>query len=129
MGLKSTSYDPEFEIMPDLETAKHVDDVNMTGKEARIDTYVAEVSKVFGECKVNKPEFTSLGVRLRKLHNGDVTMDQDEYIKTLRPIVSTELTGALAEALATKDVASKFVSLRGGIAYTTLTQSWVQLLL
>ena len=52
-------------------------------------------------------------------------MDQDEYIKTLRPIISAELTGAPAEALASKDVANRFVSLRGAIAYCVLTQAWI----
>ena len=53
-------------------------------------------------------------------------MDQDEYIKTLRPIVSAELTGAKAEETATKNVADQFVSLRGALAYTTLAQAWIQ---
>ena len=39
IGLKSTSYDPEFEIKKDLLTAKHVDDINMAGTEAAIDNY------------------------------------------------------------------------------------------
>ena len=30
-GLKPTSYDEEFETSPSLLTAKHVDDINMTG--------------------------------------------------------------------------------------------------
>ena len=45
---------------------------------------------------------------------------------TMRPIVSPELTGAPPEKLATKGVADQFVSLRGALAYTTLTQSWLQ---
>ena len=52
-------------------------------------------------------------------------MDQDEYIKTLRPITSSELTGAPAEEKATKHVANMFVSLRGAIAYCVLTQFWI----
>ena len=53
-------------------------------------------------------------------------MDQDEYIKTLRPIVTPELTGAAAEQDATKLVTDLFVSLRGALAYTILTQAWMQ---
>ena len=53
-------------------------------------------------------------------------MDQDEYIGTLRPITSSELTGAPAEELATPNVANQFVSLRGALAYTLLTQAWIQ---
>eukprot|EP00974_Lingulodinium_polyedra_P056359 5419879-Lingulodinium_polyedra.AAC.1 len=53
-------------------------------------------------------------------------MDQDENIASLRPIVSQELTGAPPDAKATKLVADQFVSLRGALAYTTLTQAWIQ---
>lgn len=56
----------------------------------------------------------------------DVIMDQHEYIETLRPIVSNELTGKAAEHEATKAVSDLFVSLRGALAYTTLTQAWIQ---
>ena len=52
-------------------------------------------------------------------------LDQNEYIETLRPIVSSELTGAHADALATKHVGNLFVSLRGAVAFTVITQSWI----
>ena len=114
-----------METKTDLRTAKHVDDVNMTGTESTIATYARAVEKVFGPCKTNKHEFTNVGVRHRKLENGDVTLDQDAYISTLRPIVSPDLTGKPAEAEAEKKVADAFVSLRGALAYTTLTQAWI----
>ena len=60
------------------------------------------------------------------LDNHDVELEQDEYIKTLNPIFSSELTGAAGEKEATKLVADLFVSLRGALAYTTLTQAWIQ---
>ena len=47
---------------------------------------------------------TSLvGVRHQKNENGDVMLDQDEYIATLRPISSPELTGESPDKLATKN--------------------------
>ena len=67
IGLKSTSYDPEFECMHHwkgktakalgdqepaalcLMTAKHVDDVNKTGNEEQIDYYAGQVEKIFGQ--------------------------------------------------------------------------------
>jgi len=58
--------------------------------------------------------------------NHDVVLDQDEHIKTLRPSMSSELTGAAAEKEATKTVADLFVNLRGAAACTTLTQVWIQ---
>ena len=38
----------------------------------------------------------------------------------------TWATGASAEAEATRNVANQFVSLRGALAYATLTQAWIQ---
>ena len=114
-----------METKPELRTAKHVDDVNMTGTAGSVDAYAKAVEKVFGPCKINKHEFTCVGVRHRKLANGDVTLDQDAYIATLRPIVSPELTGRPAAEEASKKVADAFVSLRGALAYTALTQAWI----
>ena len=75
LGLKPTSYDAEFETKPGLLTAKHVDDVNITGKEATIDEYVKSVERTFGKCKVHKHSFTNCGIRYQKLKNGDVICD------------------------------------------------------
>ena len=77
-GLKETSFDKEFEIQDGLRTAKHVDDVNITGKEAVVGKYVKIVEQVFGECKVSKHNFTCIGVRHQKLENGDDSLDQDD---------------------------------------------------
>jgi hypothetical protein len=126
IGLAPFSYDQEFEAKKDLLTAKHVDDINMTGEEANIDAYKAEVEKVFGPTKIHKHDYTNCGIRsvMDKDHN--VTLDQDGYIATLRPIVSPELTGAAPDKEATKTVSDMFVSLRGAIAYALLTQAWIQ---
>ena len=126
IGLRPTSYDPEFEIKKDLQTAKHVDDVNMGGVEPQIDHYHKEVEKVFGPCKINKRQFTNCAVQSTLTKEHDVILDQDDYIKTLRPIVHSDLTGAAAEKEATKIVTDLFVSLRGAIAYAMLTQAWLQ---
>ena len=45
IGLKPTSFDPEFEIEENLRTAKHVDDVNMTGQYGQVNHYVQQVEK------------------------------------------------------------------------------------
>ena len=126
MGLKQTTYDPEFEVMKDLLTAKHVDDVNMAGTENQIDIYKTKVDNVFGSTKIHKHEYTNCGVRSIMDSQHNVSLDQDEYIKTLRPIVSPELTGASPEQEATKNLTDMFVSLRGAIAYVLLTQAWLQ---
>ena len=84
--MSPTSFDPEFEFGPDLLTAKHVDDINITGLERNVDNYVKRVESVFGTCKVHKHTYTNCAVRYTKNEQGDVIMDQDEYIKQLRPI-------------------------------------------
>ena len=123
IGFKSTSCDLEFEIKEDLLTAKHVNDINMSGRESLIDHYVSKVEKVFGKRKLNKRQVTNCGVQYTQKDNGDIALDQDVYVGTVRPIMISELTGAPAEHEATKNVADMFVSLRGALAYTTLTQA------
>ena len=44
----------------------------------------------------------------------------------MRPTTHPELTGASPEAKATKIFADQFVSLRGSLAYSTVTQAWMQ---
>eukprot|EP00973_Karenia_brevis_P056103 7802631-Karenia_brevis.AAC.1 len=53
-------------------------------------------------------------------------VERDDYIATLRPIVHPELTIAPAETQAAADVCVQFVSLRGALAYATITQAWIQ---
>ena len=76
----------------------------------------------FGACQLNKHTYTNCAVRYVKTEDGSVTLDQDEYIKQLRPIIHPELTGADAESKATKIVSEMFVSLRGALAYALITQ-------
>ena len=103
-GLQPMSFDPEFEIKKNLLTAKHVDDINMAGTEEDIDEYTRVVKKEFGKCKLSKHQFTSCGVRYTMTSNHGIVCDQDEYIKTLRPLVHPELTGQAAEKEATKTI-------------------------
>eukprot|EP00959_Pyramimonas_sp_CCMP1952_P112755 2357278-Pyramimonas_sp.AAC.1 len=71
IGLTPTSYDPEFEFSQDLLTARHVDDINMTGLEKNVDDYVQRVDKVFGKCKLNKHYYSTCAVRYTKNEPGD----------------------------------------------------------
>eukprot|EP00959_Pyramimonas_sp_CCMP1952_P328606 6879696-Pyramimonas_sp.AAC.2 len=60
------------------------------------------------------------------MDEGDnVTLDQDEYIKQLRPVQNPELTSADADAKTSKMVADMFVSLRGELAYALITEVWM----
>eukprot|EP00959_Pyramimonas_sp_CCMP1952_P060123 1256392-Pyramimonas_sp.AAC.1 len=57
--------------------------------------------------------------------DGNVTLDQDEYIKQLRPMQHHEPTGADACATASRMVADMVVSLRGALAHALITHVWV----
>ena len=111
--------------MSDLITAKHVDDIHITGSDGNIARYLKTVENIFGKCKISYNSFTNCGIRYNKNNHGDVEMDQDEYIATLRPVQSAELTGAPPDQLATKIVSDMFVSLRGALAYAVITQAWI----
>eukprot|EP00959_Pyramimonas_sp_CCMP1952_P465065 9487654-Pyramimonas_sp.AAC.1 len=105
MGLQGTSRDEEFEMSPNLLAAKHVDDIDVTGTDAGVDSYVKCVESTFGACKLNKHTYTSCAVRYSKSSDGDVSMDQDDYIKQLRPIHHVDLAGSVSEEKASKPVA------------------------
>eukprot|EP00959_Pyramimonas_sp_CCMP1952_P190760 3989649-Pyramimonas_sp.AAC.1 len=111
-GLRRTSYDEEVETSNNLLTAKHVDDISMAGTEDTIDKYAQRVEDTFGKCKLSKHTCTNCVVRYTKDEDGNVTLDQYGYIKQLRPIRHPALTGADADAQATKMLADMFVSLR-----------------
>eukprot|EP00959_Pyramimonas_sp_CCMP1952_P286979 6001460-Pyramimonas_sp.AAC.1 len=74
----------------------------MTSTEDTIDKYVKCVEDTFGNCKLNTHTCTDCAVRYTKDEGGNVTLDPDEYIQQLRPIQHPELTGADADAQATK---------------------------
>eukprot|EP00959_Pyramimonas_sp_CCMP1952_P232910 4867653-Pyramimonas_sp.AAC.1 len=97
----------------------------MAGTEDTIDKYVKCVEDTFGKCKLSKHTCTNCAVRYTKGEDGNVTLDQDEYIKQLRPIQRPELTGADADAQAIKMVADMFVSLRGALACALIIQMWL----
>eukprot|EP00959_Pyramimonas_sp_CCMP1952_P219421 4587633-Pyramimonas_sp.AAC.1 len=97
----------------------------MTGLKKNVDDDVQRVEKVFGKYKLDKHYYTNCAIRYTKNEQGDVIMDQDEYIKQLRPITHPELTGAATDAKATKLIADMFVSLRGAFAYAIITQVWL----
>eukprot|EP00959_Pyramimonas_sp_CCMP1952_P314078 6574904-Pyramimonas_sp.AAC.1 len=65
---------------------------------------------------------TNCDVRYTKDEDGNATLDQDGYIKQLRPRQHPALAGANADAQSFKMVADMFVSLGGALAYALITQ-------
>eukprot|EP00973_Karenia_brevis_P075340 10466230-Karenia_brevis.AAC.1 len=76
--------------------------------EKEIDAYHVAVERVFGKCRINKTQYANCGVRHTLRKNHDVSLDRDDYVSTLRPILHPELTGAPAEDLATTNVCGEF---------------------
>eukprot|EP00959_Pyramimonas_sp_CCMP1952_P016586 351721-Pyramimonas_sp.AAC.1 len=111
----------------DLLAAKQVDDINMAGTANNIDDYVKKVERVFGTCKLNKNTYINCALRCSMDSDGGVTMDQDEYIKQLRPISQPDLVGANPEHKASNIVTDVFVSLLGALAYAIPTQFWIMM--
>eukprot|EP00959_Pyramimonas_sp_CCMP1952_P336094 7037599-Pyramimonas_sp.AAC.1 len=97
----------------------------MAGTEGTIDKCVKCVEDTFGKCKLNKRTCTTCAVRYAKDEDGSVILDQAECIEQFRPIQHSELTGADADAQASKMVADMFVSLRGAVSYALVTQVWL----
>jgi len=131
LNMQPTRYDPEMEMQHDddgklqLLSTKHVDDVKLGGPTRNIDYYMSIVEKTFGKLTVKRRQFTNCGVRHTQEQNGSITLDQDEYLKALKPIVHRDLTGADPEAPATPELVSLFWSLLGALAYSLITQHWL----
>ena len=71
---------------------KHVDDLKLTGRREAILYVIQELQKVFGDLKVEWNEFTNCGVRhVQDVSTKEVTLDQCEYIKNMRPISHPQL--------------------------------------
>ena len=87
-----------------------------------MDKHVQGVEKIFGTCTLNDHACGNCTVRYAELANGGVTMDQDDYVKQLRPMQRPELTGTASEEKATQTVTDMFISLRAALAYPLILQ-------
>ena len=88
-----------------------------------------ELEKEFGKLGYHENDFTNTGVHHRLFtegpDKGSVCMDQDSYIKALKPIVHPDLVGAKAETPASPALGALYWSLLGALAYCLITQHWV----
>ena len=77
---------------------------------------------MFGELKAEYHEFTNCGVRhIQEPNTKEVTLDQTEYIKALKPIVHSELSSS-AETECSMELQSLFMSLLGAACYCLMTR-------
>ena len=101
---------------------KHVDDLKLTGRRDAILQVIQELQKVFGDLKVDWNEFTNCGVRhVQDPTTKEVTLDQHDYIKNMRPICHPQLKSSPDED-ATPELHQLYMSLLGAVAYASQTR-------
>ena len=87
--LKPITHDNEFEVRHDqgkltAVATKHVDDVKLGGEKHIIkDEILPELERVFGKLKYHENNFLNTGIQHKRLEDGSITLDQDDYIKAL----------------------------------------------
>ena len=102
--------------------AKHVDDLKVCGFKKYVDLIFFEIGKVFGDLKVDRNEFTNCGVRhIQDPTTKEVTLDQIEYIKCLKPIIHPELSGD-SETDCSPELQALYMSLLGAACYCLMTR-------
>ena len=94
VGLVPTTYDPELEVKHRivngkpklvLMVAKHVDDLKITGEKSQVTNFLNELEQVFGTPHQNDRFVYQLWCKTSQ--DGTITLDQDDYIKALIPII------------------------------------------
>ena len=84
--------------------AKHVDDVKIGGSRATVQAVIAPLERAFGKLTYHEQDFTNVGVHHKVHPDGSVELDQDEYIRALKPIVHPDLVGLSSEAEVSEDL-------------------------
>ena len=127
-GAKPTTQDPQLMVRHnasqelDFIGTLHVDDIKSGSSPAVFDEFIRHLEHVFGsgELKITQEKFTCCGMRHIKTPTG-YTMDQFEYMKALKPITDSSITGKPDDQLAEARPAKLFLSLLMAIAYTLMT--------
>ena len=68
-------------------------------------------------------EFTNCGLRhIQCRRTFEITLDQEEYIKNLRPIIHSDLKGKSKDTECSLELTQLFMSLLGAVAYALMTR-------
>ena len=103
--------------------AKHVDDLKITGDAEVVNKLISAIQKVFGELKLEKNNFKNCGIRHKQDPiTKEVTMDQDEYIIGITPILHPDISGKPADAECSPELLQLYQSVLGAIAFANLTR-------
>lgn len=99
----------------------HVDDIKMAGKPEHMRQWIELLEKEFGKLKCEKKNFTHCGIRHTTLDDGTITLDQDEYAKSLQ-LASTEGLVESEDKLLPEDKLASFRTLLGGLSWLGQTR-------
>jgi hypothetical protein len=91
LGLKEVSGDPGLFTMHQGGklvgiVCIHVDDLFIAGNKGFNSSVVEKLSKIFKFSKVERKKFKYLGCEIEKLDNGDITLNQNEYIQNIEEV-------------------------------------------
>ncbi|CAJ1416651.1 unnamed protein product [Effrenium voratum] len=100
----------------------HVDDLKLCGEDKIVKIVIAKLEDRFESMKVEKGNFTHLGLKHETSADGMVTISQEHYIRELRLIPEEELKLQPKEQLVGPDYHKYYMSLLGGVAWTTQTR-------
>ena len=103
--------------------AKHVDDLKITGERETILKVLKFIQDVFGELKIEWFTFTNCGLRhIQDPKTFGITLDQEEYIKNIKPIIHEDLKGRSSDSECSQELIQLFMSLLGAVAYALMTR-------
>ena len=127
-GLKPVSVDPELVAYHRngalvFIMSKHVDDLKFAGVPSEVTRIMDKIQEVFGELRIVKHKFTNCGVRhIQDPGTKGVTLDQEDYIAALKPLVDPEFSRAPPEQALSERMQLLYMSLLGAVAYAMLTR-------
>ena len=94
LGMKNVSGDPAlFTYHKDGKLAGivcvHVDDLLMAGNRQFKDNFLQKITKTFLFSKLEEKKFKYIGCEVEKLGNGDISLNQNEYISKIEEVECT----------------------------------------
>ncbi|CAJ1446370.1 unnamed protein product [Effrenium voratum] len=127
IGVTPTTIDPQTFVRHErgclvLVLTVHVDDLKLCGEDKIVKIVIAKLEDRFESMKVEKGNFTHLGLKHETSADGMVTISQEHYIRELRLIPEEELKLQPKEQLVGPDYHKYYMSLLGGVAWTTQTR-------
>ena len=100
----------------------HVDDLKITGNDSERAAIIRGLEKEFDQLKVENDCFEHLGLKHSLESDGTRVLSQQHYIAELRPIPDADLKLMQPEAEVSPEIARLYMSLLGGVAWTTQTR-------